>query len=231
MAEQDPGSRHALQYKGQVKSFSSKDILAQLAAAQTQSATHSEARTAAPPSQSAAPPVPVSVATPPKGDAKATNFHALQYTGQVKKFTSSSVCACERSRRAVCARTRVRAREQAPTRRLAHTTRLAAHAARAGAAAVHARDGGGHQLASGRAQPQRPREARRGLVLGTASPAGGLSHRPGHPWRRAATAAADRDDRPVGRIPGVDERAGCVGERWRERPAHGCATAAAASAG
>lgn len=102
-----PTARHALQFKGEVKSFSSKDILARLAAAQQRSVEQAATPSAAPPSHPARQPArsaeahgleeqrkgQVVVAQPAAADPKAGNFHALQYKGQVKKFTSGAVRA------------------------------------------------------------------------------------------------------------------------------------------
>lgn len=97
--------RHALQYRGPVKSFSSKDILAQLAAAQQQSQQaqdsaltaaqpmprHGGTACGAPHAAGAGCKPAVAVAQPKPADPKADNFHALQYKGAVKKFTSGAV--------------------------------------------------------------------------------------------------------------------------------------------
>jgi len=97
--------RHALQYRGPVKSFSSKDILAQLAAAQQQSQQaqdsaltaaqpmprHGGTACGAPHAAGAGCKPAVAVAQPKPADPKADNFHALQYKGAVKKFTSGAI--------------------------------------------------------------------------------------------------------------------------------------------
>lgn len=100
-------NRHALQFKGDVKSFSSQDILSRLEEAQRQAATLSGARTAPPdpPPPGAGGPADASPSKPlpkakgvpvamPKLSDRPENFHALQFKGDVKKFSSTDVGAC-----------------------------------------------------------------------------------------------------------------------------------------
>mmetsp|Transcript_5408 Transcript_5408/g.14874 ORF Transcript_5408/g.14874 Transcript_5408/m.14874 type:complete len:256 (-) Transcript_5408:166-933(-) len=96
-APNDKANRHALQYRGEIRSYSSKDIMNQLAAAQQAGAQHSASGTS--PQIAAGQPSPGSreggpqptLASPKPNDPRADNFHALQYKGSVKKFTSSSI--------------------------------------------------------------------------------------------------------------------------------------------
>lgn len=99
MADGAGQQRHALQFRGQVKSFSSKDILAQLAAAQQPTSFQPAAAPPGPASagrpfeqrHAAEPRSQAAFSQPTSADPKAGNFHALQYKGSVKKFTSDAV--------------------------------------------------------------------------------------------------------------------------------------------